>query len=173
MKDPTHLTATPREQSLTEFEQALICGAEAFYRFAGALLGPEGRGHKLSGADCVILQLLKTAARPRQLSDLLRFANRDDAANVQYSLKKLIKAGLIEKCPGTAPRETAYRVTAAGEAVTQDLVQRRRALIAEPLAALLETDDRLRAAAELMGLLTGLYDRGSRVLALRDDSAAL
>ncbi len=168
MKTPTHLTATPAELSLTEFEQALICSAEAFYRFAGALLGPDGRQHRLSGADCVVLQLLMTAGRPRQASDLMRFANRDDAANVGYSLKKLIKAGLVEKCPGTAPRETAYRITTTGEAASAALVARRRQLIAEPLVALLASAAPLGAASELLGLVTGLYDRGARVLALGD-----
>ncbi|TAD89696.1 MAG: hypothetical protein EAZ99_08680 [Alphaproteobacteria bacterium] len=172
MKDPRHLAETPREQDLTELEQALICGAEAFYRFAAALLGTPGRTHNLSGADCVILQLLKTAGRPRQISDLLRFANRDDPANVQYSLRKLMKAGFVEKQPGGAPRETAYRVTPAGEAVTAALVAERRALLAEPLDRVGMSPERMRDAAELLGLLAGLYDRGTRVMTLREGEAA-
>ena len=36
------LARTEREGAFFEFEQALICASEAFYRFAGAALGPTG-----------------------------------------------------------------------------------------------------------------------------------
>jgi len=38
------LARTERESAFFEFEQALICASEAFYRFAGAALGPLGFG---------------------------------------------------------------------------------------------------------------------------------
>ena len=56
-----HLSLTSREAALTAFEQALICAAEAFYRFAGSLLGPVARDNNLTGQDCVILQQLVVA----------------------------------------------------------------------------------------------------------------
>ena len=49
-RTPRHLAATEHERAVTEFEQALIGAAEAFYRFAGALLGPEGRAQNISAA---------------------------------------------------------------------------------------------------------------------------
>ena len=39
------LARTERERAFFEFEQALISASEAFYRFAGAALGPTGRQH--------------------------------------------------------------------------------------------------------------------------------
>jgi len=167
-KEPAHLARTPHEQAITDFEQALICAAEGFYRFAAAIMGPAARDHNLSGQDNVILQLLMTAGRPRGIADLSRFANRDDTANIQYSLRKLIKAELVEKVPGAAPRETAYRVTEKGRALTEDLVARRREMLMDPTAAMPAFDERLAEATRMLGLVTGLYDHGSRMIAGRD-----
>lgn len=167
-KVPDHLAQTGHERAVTDFEQALICAAEGFYRFAAAIMGPAARAHNLSGQDNVILQLLMTAGRPRGVADLSRFANRDDIANIQYSLRKLIKAGLVEKVPGAAPRETAYRVTADGRALTQDLIARRREMLMDPTAAMPELDRQLAEATRVLGLVTGLYDHGSRMIAGRD-----
>ena len=39
-------------------------------------------------------------SKPRSVSDLSRFSNRDDIANIQYSLRKLTAAGLDRKGAG-------------------------------------------------------------------------
>src|SRR5277367_4238382 len=83
-----HLAVTPHEFAITQLEQGLICAAAAFYRFYGALLGREGRIHNVSGQDNVILQQIMAASRPLAVADIARFGNRDDIANIQYSLKK-------------------------------------------------------------------------------------
>ena len=72
------LGRTERERVFLEFEQALICASEAFYRFAGIILGPEGKTHNLTGHENVILQQLMFLPKPRSVSDLSRFTNRDD-----------------------------------------------------------------------------------------------
>jgi len=82
-----------RERTFLEFEQALICASEAFYRFAGIILGAEGKAANLTGHENVILQQLMYLPKPRSVSDLSRFTNRDDISNIQYSLRKLAAAG--------------------------------------------------------------------------------
>jgi predicted MarR family transcription regulator len=161
------LGRTEREREFLEFEQALICASEAFYRFAGIILGPEGKAHNLTGHENVILQQLMFLPKPRSVSDLSRFTNRDDISNIQYSLRKLAAAGLIEKVPGTANRDTRYRPTEAGRALTEAMVQRRRELLIDPSANLKDVEAQLRAATAAMSLLTGLYDHVSRVLSGR------
>src|SRR5580704_18780849 len=106
-----HLATTPHEFAVTRFEQGLICAAAAFYRFYGVLLGREGRVRNISGQDNAILQQIMAASRPLAVTDVARFANRDDIANIQYSLKKLLRAGLIEKAGRSSARETSYVVT--------------------------------------------------------------
>ena len=166
-KVPAHLGASPHEQAVTDFEQALICAAEAFYRFAGLLLGDEARRHKLSGQDNVILQQLMSSGAPRGVIELSRFANRDDIANIQYSLRKLIKAGLVEKAPGSTNRETRYQASSEGIELTEQLVALRREWLMEPSAAIGDFDSRLRDAARAMGLVTSFYDHGTRMMSGR------
>jgi predicted MarR family transcription regulator len=161
------LARTERERAFFEFEQALICASEAFYRFAGAALGPTGRQHNLTGEENVILQQLMFTSKPRSVSDLSRFSNRDDIANIQYSLRKLTAAGLIEKVPGSTNRDTRYQPTAAGRELTELLVATRREQLIAPSANITDIEKQLKAATIAMSLLTGLYDHVSRVLAGR------
>jgi predicted MarR family transcription regulator len=164
VRTPIHLASDAHEAAITEFEQALICSAEAFYRFAGLLLGVHAHEHNLTGADNVILQQLMTAGRPLRITDLRRFANRDDISNIQYSLRKLIKADLVEKVAGSTNRDTAYSVTEKGRDITDHLVKLRRELLTEPTASVQDIDEQLRALTRMLGLLTGVYDHGSRTL---------
>jgi predicted MarR family transcription regulator len=161
------LGRTERERAFLEFEQALICASEAFYRFAGATLGATGRQHNLTGEEQVILQQLMFTPKPRSVSDLSRFSNRDDIANIQYSLRKLTAAGLIEKVPGSTNRDTRYQPTASGRQLTEGLVTTRRERLIAPSANITDIEKQLKAATTAMTLLTGLYDHVSRVLAGR------
>ena len=159
------LGRTERERAFFEFEQALICASEAFYRFAGATLGAAGREHNLTGEEQVILQQLMFTSKRRSVSDLSRFSNRDDIANIQYSLRKLTAAGLIEKVPGSTNRDTRYQPTAVGQQLTERLVTTRRERLIAPSANITDIQKQLKAATTAMTLLTGLYDHVSRVLA--------
>lgn len=161
------LGRTEREKVFLEFEQGLICAAEAFYRFAGVILGEIGKQHKLTGQDNVILQQLMFTSKPRSVSELSRFSNRDDISNIQYSLRKLTAAGLIEKIPGSTNRDTRYRATMAGQKLTENLIASRRELLIAPSANITDIESQLKAATTSLSLLTGLYDHVSRVLAGR------
>ena len=161
------LGRTERERAFLQFEQALICASEAFYRFAGAIFGPDGQRHKLTGQENVILQQLMFTPKPRSVSELSRFSNRDDVANIQYSLRKLTAAGLIEKVPGSTNRDTRYRPTQAGRDLTEALVAARRELLIGPSANVGDIEVQLAAATTSLALLTGLYDHTSRLLAGR------
>jgi predicted MarR family transcription regulator len=165
---PEHLGPSPHEEAVTDFEQSLICAAEAFYRFIGLLLGPEGRRHNLAGPDNVILQQLVAAPEPRGVTELARFANRDDIANIQYSLRKLIQAGLVEKAPGSTNRDTRYGVTPRGRELTEAFLAIRRELLMKPSAEIRDFDAQLRTAAQAMSLVTSLYDHGTRKITARD-----
>jgi predicted MarR family transcription regulator len=161
------LGRTERERAFLEFEQALICASEAFYRFAGTVFGPAGAKQKLTGQECVILQQLMFTPRPRSVSELRRFSNRDDISNIQYSLRKLTTAGLIEKVPGSTNRDTRYRPTQAGRDLTEFLVSSRRELLIAPSADVPSIEAQLKSASNALSLLTGMYDHTSRVLAAR------
>jgi len=167
-----HLVSTPHEFAVTQFEQGLICAAEAFYRFYGVLLGREGRRHNLSGHDNVILQQIMAASRPLSVADLARFANRDDIANIQYSLKKLQRAGLIAKARNASVRETSYGVTELARQWTKDFVALRRALFTDPSAQILNFDEQLAISGKLLNTIAGFYDHGTRVMTSFEQAAS-
>ena len=159
-----HLATTPHEFTVTRFEQGLICASAAFYRFYGVLLGREGRVRNISGQDNAILQQIMAASRPLAVTDIARFANRDDIANIQYSLKKLLRAGLIEKAGRTSARETSYVVTELARHWTRDFLTLRRQLFTDPAARMPNFDDQLEKSAHLLNLIAGFYDHGTRVM---------
>jgi predicted MarR family transcription regulator len=166
-----HLVSTPHELAVTEFEQGLICAAEAFFRFYGVLLGREGRRQNLSGQDNVILQQIMAASRPLGVADIARFANRDDIANIQYSLKKLSRAGLIEKARNASVRETSYRATDLARTRTREFLALRRELFTDPSAQILNFDEQLGISAKLLNVIAGFYDHGTRVMSGREQTA--
>lgn len=163
-----HLAGNPRELAVTQFEQGLICAAEAFYRFYGALLGREGRMRGISGQDNVVLQQILAASRPLSVADIARFANRDDIANIQYSLKKLLRAGLIRKAANTSARETGYVVTELAREWTAAFVRLRRELFTDPSAQILDFDAQLATCGKLLNTIAGFYDHGTRVMSRRE-----
>ena len=167
LETPPPLARTERERAFFEFEQALICASEAFYRFAGSIFGATGAKEKLSGQECVILQQLMVTPKSRSVSELSRFSNRDDISNIQYSLRKLCAAGLIEKVPGGSRRDTRYRPTQAGRDLTNVLVASRRELLIAPSSEIPNIEAQLKAAERALSLLTGMYDHTSRVLSGR------
>jgi predicted MarR family transcription regulator len=167
-KIAAHLGSTPREFAVTEFEQGLICASAAFYRFYGALLGREGRVRGISGQDNAILQQILAASRPLSVADIARFANRDDIANIQYSIKKLVRAGLIRKAANSSARETSYLVTELARAWTEDFLRLRRELFTEPSAEMLDFDEQLAACGKLLNTVAGFYDHGTRVMSARE-----
>ncbi|MEQ9334226.1 winged helix DNA-binding protein [Thalassobaculum sp.] len=166
-----HLAGNPREFAVTQFEQGLICAAEAFYRFYGALLGREGRMRGISGQDNVVLQQILAASRPLSVADIARFANRDDIANIQYSLKKLLRAELIRKAGRTSARETSYEVTGLAREWTAAFVNLRRELFTDPSAQILDFDAQLATCGKLLNTIAGFYDHGTRVMSGREQIA--
>ena len=170
-KVAAHLSATPHEFAVTQFEQGLICAAAAFYRFYGVLLGREGRLRNISGQDNAILQQILAASRPLGVADIARFANRDDIANIQYSLKKLLRAGLIEKAGKTSARETSYVVTALAREWTKEFIALRRRLFTDPSASVLDFDNQLEAAGRLLNTIAGFYDHGTRVMSSAEQTS--
>jgi predicted MarR family transcription regulator len=166
-----HLSQTPHEFAVTQFEQGLLCAAAAFYRFYGALLGREGHIRNISGQDNVILQQVMAASRPLAVADIARFANRDDIANIQYSLKKLLRAGLIEKTKKASARETSYTVTALAREWTGEFTALRRRLFTDPSAQILDFDDQLDKAGRLLNTIAGFYDHGTRIMSSAEQTS--
>lgn len=163
---PWHLGTTPQELAFAEFQHAMMCLSEAFFRFAGRSLAQIAGDQNMSGQDSVILQVIHSGNRPKSITDLQHFTNRTDVSNIQYSVRKLQKAGLVRRARAEG-RGAAYELTERGLDVVDAYVKSRRELLAD----FPEVDDRLigrlEDARRLAVTMTGLYDQASRYLIVR------
>ncbi len=162
-----HLGETEAELGFAEFQHAVICFAESFYRYVGKSLSMIAGDPNLTGYDSVILHTIYALDRPKNITEIQHFTNRGDVANIQYSIRKLSKAGLIEKAPRGGGRGTAYRVSAKGRAVARDYVLARRELLSQVPQNGSQLVARLADARNMLTLLTGLYDQASRLMTTR------
>ena len=164
---PLHLGQTDLELGLFELQHAVMCFSEAFQRHIASQLVRITGDSNFSAQDCVILHAIRLGERPKSIPDIQHFTNRSDLANIQYSVRKLMKAGLVEKAENGAKRGTTYRLTAKGLDVTDEYVVARRRMADllpyEPEGFVAES----KLACRLLMLLTGLYDQVSRSEAIR------
>ena len=116
-----------------------------------------------TGVPALTAYLVGNADEPVRV---LRFANRDDASNIQYSLRKLIKAGLVRQVRSASKRDTSYEVTAEGARISARLVALRREYLMTTIGGLSDGDDQIAVLTRTLGLLTGIYDHGSRLMSV-------
>jgi predicted MarR family transcription regulator len=157
-----HLGRSAEELALFEFQHAAICFMEAFHRhLEGQLIRLTG-DPRMSAQDCVILHAIRLGERSKSIPDIQHFTNRTDIANIQYSVKKLVKAGLVRTESGGAGRGTRYELTAEGMALTDEYIRARQALMAKVPIDAERLMRELKVATQVTLLLTGLYDHVSR-----------
>ena len=90
--------------------------------------------------------------------------NRDDIPNIQYSMRKLLAADLIEKL-GSGRTGVTYQATPKGIKVTDDYGVIRKRLLIEQISSLPEFDSRLKEAGQSLNILAGIYEEISRIAA--------
>lgn len=156
-----YMTHSRTAASLTRLELAMNRAMEGLIRWSV-------EGHKrltragLNFSDLLLLHSVRMRGSPASLMDLLTFLNRHDLSNVQYSLKKLERAGLIEKSPDRSNRETRHVCTASGIAVTDRYAQIRRACLIDRIDEIAGYDDTVAAAASTIERLVGLYEQAAQ-----------
>lgn len=164
-----HLARNKDEQNLAAFEFSLERAMHGYYRWKGACLAAvcgdvDGT---FSGNDTAVLNVIRMKDLPKGLSEICRLLNRDDTANIQYSLRKLTKAGLIEKAAKSARKSTVYTVTARGRTVTDAYADLRANLLVSMSQALGDPARQMGGAEQMLNLITGLYEQASKQAAAR------
>ena len=106
-----HLARTPLEIDVTEVEYALMRSYEAFGHWQAECLATVIE-FSASGPENALLHIIRMNDRPKSIKDLARLANREDIPNMQYSLRKLIGAGLVVR-NGSGRSGVTYSVTDA------------------------------------------------------------
>jgi predicted MarR family transcription regulator len=161
-----HLARTETERRLSDFEFGLERLAQAYYRWKAACLSAVC-DIPLTGDDVAVLNVVRMGDEPKRLSEIGQLLNRVDVPNLQYATRKLIRAHLIETDGGSSRKETRYRATASGRAITEAYA----ALRAETLPPMLEALDGWAGKSETtklqLDLLASLYAQAAQIAITR------
>lgn len=158
-----HLARTPEEMNVADIEYALIRCFEAFGHWQAECLASVAE-FSASGPENALLHMIRANDRPKSVRDLAHMANRQDVPNIQYSLRKLIKAGLVRRS-GSGRAGVTYSASERGIEVTDHYAKLRKTLLVQALSNVPDFDTRLSEAARTFELLTGIYEQVARIAA--------
>jgi predicted MarR family transcription regulator len=158
-----HLAGGPIEVDTTELEFALMRTFEGFGRWQSECLASVC-DLAATGPENALLHIIRMNDRPKTIKELARLTNRDDVPNIQYSLRKLIGAGLVIR-KGAGRTGVTYEVTDEGRRVTDDYGAVRRRLLIQAVTGVPGFAERLAEATRTLNLLSGIYEEISRVAA--------
>ena len=147
-----------RAAELSEFEYGLIVAAHAFQRWVVRCMAAAGAD--LGALDVLVLHSVNHRERPKRLADLCFVLNVEDTHTVNYALKKLVRAGLVDK--RRAGKESLYATSARGRELCAGYRAVREDCLVESLAALGIDAAATGDLADLLRALSGLYDQAAR-----------
>ncbi len=101
------------------------------------------------------------------MTEIQHFANRRDIANIQYRIRKLIKAELVQKAKRDVGRGTFYELTKYGYEITEAYVAARARMMNEYLSEQSGFVRDAESATRMMMMLTGVYHHMSRTDTMR------
>lgn len=168
-----HLSTTEHEIALTEIEFSIFRIFAAFTRWMDDLTAccQGDVDPPCSGIDFAVLNVIRMHDRAKSISDIARLLNRDDISNLQYSVRKLVKAGLISKVGTEGNKKGAtYTTTERGVEATDKYAHFRRELLIPLTGAIEDSDQRMESVAKVLSLMSGIYDQAACVAATHRDS---
>ena len=147
---------------LSEFEFGLIIAFNAFSRWMTRCMSAAGQ-RDLNPLDILILHNTNHRNRDKRLSDICFLLNIEDTHTVNYALRKLSKAGLIES--EKRGKEVFYRTSKAGAALCEAYRDVRRQCLLDASGGTGLSGQELREIARILRGLSGQYDQASRAAA--------
>lgn len=149
--------------ALSEFEYGLFISGNAFERWMVRCMAAAGYPD-FSPLEVMVVHTVNHRARDKRLADICFVLNIEDAHLVNYALKKLVRAGLVEG--EKRGKETLYRTTREGAGACLRYREVREACLVETVGALGSFDeDEIAAVARFLRALSGLYDQAARAAA--------
>lgn len=170
LKSTWHLASNAREIRVTEFEFALLRISAAFERWQSECFGTVA-DQRLGPTCNVILHVVRLKDRPKTQAEIARLLSRDDIANVQYSLRKLQQAGLIERAPGGTRKSVAFRATRQGRRVSEAYASLRAKVLMERVPPVDRWDERIASAQETLDMMRAVYEQAALMLATHREVA--
>lgn len=157
-----HLARTDPERRLSDFEFALERLAQAYYRWKASCLAAVCEV-PLTGDDVAVLNVVRMGDEPKRLSEVGQLLNRVDVPNLQYATRKLVRAGLIETEGSASRKETRYRATAKGRAVTEDYAGLRAGTLPALFEGMTGWTETCAGITAQLDQMSGLYAQATRV----------
>ncbi|MDH5748799.1 MAG: winged helix DNA-binding protein [Rhodospirillales bacterium] len=148
---------------LSEFEFGLIVSWHAFSRWMERCMGAAGI-QEVGALDVLVLHSVNHRGRDKKLSDICLVLNIEDTHLVTYSLKKLVKLGLVKG--SRKGKESIYAVTANGRAACGRYQEVRVNCLMDTLETLSLDTSEIVHVARMLRALSGLYDQAARSAAV-------
>ncbi len=144
---------------LSEFEFGLIISTHAFQRWMVRCMTASG-GADFSPLDVLVIHTVLHRDRAKKLADICLVLNVEDSYTVNYSLKKLLKAGLVGR--ERRGKETYYAVTDEGRALCERYREIREDCLVSSMTMVGSSADEIGRMADFLRGLSGLYDQAAR-----------
>lgn len=147
---------------LSEFEFGLTLANHSYHRWMMRAISLAGHPD-MSALEVLILHSIHHRARSKTLADICLVLNIEDTHTVNYAVKKLRKAGLVEE--GRQGKEKTVAATEAGAAVCERYRDIRNRLLLDALEDLGLERSQISTLSRLMRLMAGHYDQAARAAA--------
>ncbi len=161
VKPDRYLSPNSVAATLTRLELALMRSSAAFMRWVPEL-HKFATGEQLTFQDAAIMHCIRLRGGSTTLAEMLIFLRRHDLAAVQYSLRKLEKAGLVRRAKGPQRREIFYFITDKGREQTVLYAQMRARLLIKLCEDVVGFESSMATAAAVLERLTGIYDQATQ-----------
>lgn len=153
-----HLTS-PDTWPLGEIEYGITIAHNVFSRWMIRCMHAAGYAD-FSPLDVLVLHNVNHRNRSKRLVDICFMLHIEDQHTVTYSLKKLLKAGLVDK--EKRGKETFYFSTEEGKIACKKYKEVREKCLSSAYRKLNRDGAEVSEAAALLRLMSGLYDQASR-----------
>lgn len=155
-----HLASTEAWR-LSEYEYGLIVAFNAFSRWMTRCMAAAGFTD-FSPLDVLVLHNCNHRKRSKRLADICFVLNIEDQHTVNYSLKKLMKAELVES--ERRGKERFYSTTEKGARTCQEYRDLRERCLVDTIRSLDADGEDLGRMATLLRGLSGIYDQAARAV---------
>lgn len=144
---------------ISELEFGLTLAGNAFHRWMVRAIAMAGYP-ELGALDVLVLHSVYHRERPKKLADICLVLNVEDTHTVNYAIKKLIKAELVEG--GRQGKEKTVVATEKGAATCERYREIREGLLLRAVNELGLEPEQVSRAAALLRLMSGQYDQAAR-----------
>lgn len=143
----------------SEFEFGMIIAYNAFSRWTVKCMAAAGQPD-MSPLEVLVLHNVNHRGREKRLSDICFLLNIEDTHTVNYALRKLLKAGLVEA--EKRGKEVFYVTSEQGADLCEAYREVRDRCLLDGLARMDISGEELREIGASLRALSGQYDQASR-----------